>query len=273
MTDLFIQGGGPAATAVVTLSRLGVPTMFIGAVGDDDFGRSIRTGLREEGVDTSGMVTVPRGRSQAAFILVEEHQGARTIYWHRGLGTTIDPDQLNLVPIRRACLLHVDGLNIDASLAAAQEAKQSGIPVAFDAGTLRDGYLDLAPLTDYFICSEKFFEAFQPDNNIESGLARLSALGPRHAVVTMGIKGSRGFDGRRFHDQHAYRIKAVDTTGAGDVYHGAYIYGILAGWPMADCMRFASATAALKCRQPGGRTGIPNLEQALEFMNNAPLIS
>ncbi|MBW2091869.1 MAG: sugar kinase, partial [Deltaproteobacteria bacterium] len=146
-TGLTIQGGGPAATAMVTLSRLGVSTAFIGAVGADVFGRFIRGSLIDEGVDVSSLVVNPGGESQFAFIAVEQDTARRNIFWHRGGGTTLEPDQLNLNLIRAAKLLHLDGLKLEACLAAARTARDVGIPVVYDAGTLREGCLELAALT------------------------------------------------------------------------------------------------------------------------------
>lgn len=268
LASLSIQGGGPAATAMATLTRLGRPAAFIGAVGDDDFGRYIVESLIQEGVDVSNLVVVPGGTSQAAFIAVEPATGRRTIFWHRGRETDLSADRVNFEVIRRAAFFHTDGLKTAASLAAARTAREAGVPVMLDAGTLRDGYLDLAGLTDYLICSERFLEAFHPDPDPAAGLARLMELGPRQAVVTLGSRGSLGFDGKHVHRQPAYPVRAVDTTGAGDVYHGAYIHGILAGWDMAACMRFASAAAALKCEAVGGRTGIPDLNRIRTFMGH-----
>lgn len=266
LTELTVQGGGPTATALVTLSRLGVKTVFIGAVGDDDIGLSIRRGLMDEGVDVTHLALRPGGRSQAAFIAVDPGLSQRTIFWHRGTGIDLSPDDVDLALIRRARLLHLDGLRIEASLAAALAARKAGVPVVFDAGTPRNGYLELAALTDYLICSEVFFQNFQKDGDHRQGLKRLQEMGPKQVVVTLGSQGSVGFDGTSLFKQKAYPVRAVDTTGAGDVYHGAYIYGILQGWNMARCMDLASAVAALKCTRPGGRTGIPGIEEALCFM-------
>ena len=266
LSSLTMQGGGPVATALVTLSRLGIRTAMVGMVGDDDFGLSIRDGLAKEGVDVSRLEVAGGGRSQAAFIAVHPDTGQRTIFWHPGLETDLDPARVDPLFIAQADLLHVDGLKLKASLAAARAARRAKVPVVFDAGTLREGYLELVSLTDYLICSEKFFLDFHAGQDIRHGLSRLLALGPRQAVVTVGPGGSYGFDGRIWHHQPAWRVKVVDTTGAGDVYHGAYMYGLLKRWDMPACMGFASATAALKCGQIGGRSGIPNLTQIRELM-------
>ncbi|MEW5724849.1 MAG: PfkB family carbohydrate kinase [Thermodesulfobacteriota bacterium] len=261
LSGLTVQGGGPVATALVTLSRLGRPTRMIGAVGDDLFGRLIREGLAAEGVDVSGLLTASGASSQTAFIAVEP-SGARTIFWLRGPSFDIPgPGVLD-----QAAALHLDGLPPGPAMKAAREARVRGIPVFFDAGALRETSIQLCALTDYLICSERFFRDFHQGPDLGEGLQRLHALGPRQVVATFGAEGSRGYDGVREHFQPAYPVRAVDTTGAGDVYHGAYIHGVLSGWDLAGCMRFASAAAALKCEKPGGRTGIPDSARLREFM-------
>ena len=267
-TGLTIQGGGPAATAMVTVQKLGLPAVFIGAVGDDEFGPRIRQGLADEGVDVSHVRVRPGGQSQMAFIAVEPG-GRRTIFWQRAVDAGLEPADLDLAVIRQAQVLHVDGLMIEASLAAAETARQAGVPVVFDAGTLRDGYLDLARKTDYLICSETFFRQFHPGRDEREGLKQLRELGPKHVVVTLGVNGSLGYDGRNIHRQKAFAVNALDTTGAGDVYHGAYIYALVRGDSMETCMRFASAVAALKCTKIGGRTGIPTVDEAESFLRTA----
>lgn len=267
LSDLSIQGGGPVATALVALRRLGVSTSIFGVVGDDEFGCMIKSGLEEEGVDVSHLVIRKNSTSQTAFIAVGP-DASRTIFWHRGDNTDINPEDLDVDYILSADALHVDGLKTAASIFAAGEMKKTGKPVFFDAGTMRDGYLELAALTDYLICSERFFAEFQKDGDISAGLEKLHAPGAKHTVATMGVNGSYGFDGERFHHQPAYRVKALDTTGAGDVYHGAYVFGVLAGWDMPSCMRFASAAAAIKCTRTGGRAGAPTLNMLQKFMEN-----
>ena len=161
------------------------------------------------------MYIQPESSSQVAFIAVEPASGRRTIFWHRGSASELPPDRLDREFIASARLLHLDGLKLEASLSAARMARQAGVPVVFDAGTLREGSLDLVALTDYLICSERFFKAFAPDTDVRAGLVRLLALGPRQVAATFGERGSVGFDGRVFHEQKAYSVEVLDTTGAG----------------------------------------------------------
>jgi ribokinase len=140
-----------------------------------------------------------------------------------------------------------------------------------DAGTMRQGSMELVPLVDILIASERFAEPLVGARaGNERALKTLHELGPGTVVITLGAKGSIGWDGKKVYFQKAYPVTAVDTTGAGDVYHGAYIFGLLQRWPMQECMRFASAVAGLKCREVGARKGIPRLEEVKEFMSRFP---
>jgi ribokinase len=142
-----------------------------------------------------------------------------------------------------------------------------GFTVVMDAGTLREGYRELVSMVDVLIASERFGSALVgTDKPVDKALEALSQWGPKEVVITLGPKGSIGWSGGERASQKAFPIDAVDTTGAGDVYHGAYIYGLLRGWNMAECMRFASAVSALKCMEIGARKGIPTLEETLNFM-------
>ena len=122
-------------------------------------------------------------------------------------------------------------------------------------------------MVDVLIASERFADPLIEDTTKpEKILEVLHDLGPKEVVVTLGPKGSIGLSGKTINFQKAFSVDAVDTTGAGDVYHGAYIYGLLQGWNMQNCMRFASAVSAIKCRRIGAREGIPHLEEIMEFM-------
>jgi sugar/nucleoside kinase (ribokinase family) len=142
-----------------------------------------------------------------------------------------------------------------------------GLTIVMDAGTMREGSQELVSMVDILIASERFAEPLVGDiAPPEKALRALHDLGPKEVIITLGSKGSIGLSGKTINFQKAFSIDVVDTTGAGDVYHGAYIYGLLQGWDMQNCMRFASAASAIKCRHIGTRKGIPQLEEIKEFM-------
>ena len=153
---------------------------------------------------------------------------------------------------------------------AARQAREMGLKVVMDAGTLRNGYLDLVSMVDILIASERFGSALvSPDEPVDKAHEALSKRGPKEVVITLGAKGSVGWKGGETVWQEAFPINATDTTGAGDVYHGAYIYGLLKGYPMRECMRFASAAAAIKCLKIGAQAGIPRLPDVEAFLREA----
>jgi sulfofructose kinase len=262
LLDLTVQCGGPASTAMVTLARLGISVSFIGIVSDDPLGSTIRENLIQEGVDVTGLKIRPGETSQFAFIAVSADTGNRTIFWTQGSVQPLEAKEVNLNGFASARILHLDGLMTEASIEAAEQARRMGLTVVLDAGTFRERSLDLVSVVDVLIGSERFAADMTGQKIVdERSLRRLRKIGPRDVVITMGGKGSIGLGEKGFIRQAPFPVKAVDTTGAGDVYHGAYIYGLLKAWPMGECMRFASAAAALKCLKIGAQAGIPHLHE------------
>lgn len=269
-----VEGGGPAATAMVALSRLGVATALMGRVSDDDAGRAIRRGLRAEGVDTRWLRTEKGGLSQRAFIVADRARGTRTIFWRRPTTAPLRPGEVAASVIRRSDFLLVDGLMMDASLHAAALARAFSVPVMVDAGRVRPGMMRLLGLCDYIVASEEFAGELAPTSRgaIDEVLALRGKEPPRAVTVTLGGRGSETWCAGRFFHTPAYEVEVVDTTGAGDVFHGGYIYGLLRRWPIRRTVRFASALAALKCRAAGGRAAIATLEETLAFMERASTV-
>jgi sulfofructose kinase len=271
LLELQSQCGGPASTALVTLSRLGIRTSLLGSVSDDPIGVAVLEGLRADQVDHSFLKITPGYTSQFAFIAVSRESGNRTIFWHRGSAPPLKTEDVDLSPFSEAKVLHLDGLMIEASIEAARQARARDLKVVLDAGTMREGSLDLVSQIDVLIASERFAAPLVGEHSsAEKALETLSRFGPEKIVITLGAKGSVGWDRGEVLAQGAFPVDVVDTTGAGDVYHGAYIYGLLKGWDMKACMRFASATSALKCRAIGARAGIPTLQQATQFLETHP---
>jgi len=259
-------GGGPVATALVTLARLGVPGVFLGGVGQDSAGEKIRRSLEAEGVDCSGLQTDRDGTSQQAFIAVEETSGLRTIFWCRGNRRPyqLHDDARSRIVAARVLLL--DGSDIGAALEAARLARHNGVITILDGGSLRPGVLDLLPLIDHPVVSERFAAAFAP-GPLLGVLERLLELGAAAATVTCGVAGSYSLQpGGDLLHQPAFDLPVIDTTGCGDVFHGGYLYGLLQNWALPRILRFAAACAALKAGSPGGRSGIPDLRRVEQLL-------
>jgi sulfofructose kinase len=255
--ELVVQGGGPVATALVALARWGLSCAFSGVVGDDAAGERIRASLDGEGVSTFGLVVRPASESQVAFIAAEPVTGRRTIFWRRPTGAFPSPEELDLARLRHARALHTDGLFIDTSLAAAHAARAAGVLVSVDAGSLRDGMLDLARLSDVFIASSGFARALVGGDDPREACRRLASLGPGLVGVTLGAGGYAAIDDGRALLRPAYETDVVDTTGCGDVFHAGTLYGLLKGWAAGPSLDFAAWAAARVATRLGGRAGIP----------------
>jgi len=259
-SDMVVQGGGPVATALVALARWGIKCIFAGVLGDDQFGPMIKASLDDEGIDTSGVLVRKGFDSQFAFVVAEPGLGRRTIFWRRPTGPPPSPEELDLRLIRNARVLHTDGIFPQASLAACKVAKEAGVPVVVDAGSLREGMIDLARFSDYFLASTTFAKAFIGEDNPLEACFKLAELGPPVVGVTLGPEGYVALDRGRIIKRPAYPVEAVDTTGCGDVFHAGFIYGVLAGWNVDKSFDFAAWAAAMVSLKLGGRAGIPQLE-------------
>jgi ribokinase len=264
--DLTIQGGGPAATAMVAARRLGASAALVAKVGDDDFGRRMLDELRAEDVDCSSVAVEPGASSQFAFIMVNGSTASRTVLWTRGTVSRLRPDEVDLDLVGSARGLLVDDLEPAAALVAARHAHARGIPVLIDAGSLRDGVVELLPHCDYIFASERFAERISGSSDPLAALAALDAYGPKACGVTLGGRGCVALARGEVIEAPGFDVDAVDTTGAGDVFHAALLFAVLEGWDIERCCVFANAVAALKCRRLGGRAGIPGFGEAVAFL-------
>jgi len=264
------QGGGQAATALVTVARFGYRTRYFGAVGDDRDGEANLAGLRAEGVDVSGVLVRPGALTQRAFILVDRASGERTIIWGRSEGLIPSPEEIDAGAIAQGRLLHTDAQEPRAAARAARAARRAGMPVLVDLEHTRPGIEELLPLVDFLIVDEGFPERATGTRDIERAMAALEERS--HGALVVVTRGRRGalarVDGCA-RDYPAYAIEAVDTTGAGDVFHGAFAVACLDGMDLAGALDFCNAVAAMKCLAEGGRTGIPRDRAAVEAFRRA----
>ncbi|HOR61691.1 MAG TPA: PfkB family carbohydrate kinase [Smithellaceae bacterium] len=256
-TNLLLQGGGPAATALVALKRWGARCHIAGVLGDDGFGTQIKALLDAEGLDTSGLQIRKQHQSQFAFIASEPALARRTIFYQMPTGEPLRPEEINTGILLSSQALHTDGLFTEASLFACRKAKEAGIPVIVDAGTLRDGMLEMAKMSDCFVTSEVFSNAFA-ETPAET-CRKLAGMGVRLAGVTLGKRGYVALVDGCFIEKEAYPAKAIDTTGCGDVFHAGLIHGILHGWSPEKCLDLGAWAAARVSEQMGGRSGIPDI--------------
>jgi len=266
MNDFLRQGGGEVATALVTLARLGAKVSFVGKVGDDESGEFICKEFIQEGVDISQLVKEKGKMSLTAFCIIDRKSGKRTIFWYKNLS----PLKLNEIDPNFLCqgkILHLDAHEPETAYDAASYFRQhtEGRKIVLDIDDWDEQREKLVNLTDVLIGSETFARNFHSSNPIFA-LERIAALGPQIVILTQGEKGCLGKVGNETFQVPGYHIDVIDTTGCGDVFHGAFVFGLLKDWDISYTARFANAVAALKCTKLGGRTGIPNLAQTQEFM-------
>ena len=249
------------ATALVALARWGVSCAFAGVLGDDMFGNMITKSLDTEGVDTSGVLVRKGFDSQFAFIAAEPGLSRRTIFWRRPTGPPPGPEEIDYDIIRRTKVVHTDGLFAEATLAACRAARESGAQVVVDAGSLREGMLELAGLSDYYVASETFANSLIGKDEPRKACEKLAELGPRVVGVTLGPRGYVASVDGRIIERPAYQVKAVDTTGCGDVFHAGFTYGVVQGWHVEKSLDFGAWAASMVSRKLGGRAGIPSRDE------------
>jgi sugar/nucleoside kinase (ribokinase family) len=254
--------GGQCATTMVTLARLGLRTRYIGSAGSDDLGRIQIDSIASEGVECSGVKVVEGAESQIAFIIVDQVSGERTILWKRDERLTIATNEVDGEAVTSGRVLHLDGHDVGASITAARYAREAGVPTVLDIDNAYPGFEELLPLIDFIICSGTFTERMTGEPDLRLGLKKLAeSSGSPFVAATVGREGVLAF----FHGQYihspAFRVDCQDTTGAGDAFHGGFIYGLLGGFSVEESLRFANAVAGLNCCQVGARTGLPSLEQ------------
>jgi len=237
----------------------------VGKVGDDGAAKIHRAEFARTGVEAH-LITAPGCASQQAFILVDD-SGERTVLWKRDDRLTLRPEELEREWIVDARALHVDGHDTAAATVAARWARAAGVPVVADVDNLYPGVEALFENLDYLIVSRDIPSRIIGEHDLRKSLPAIqSRYGCRLSAATLGHDGVLAWDGTEFHYVSAYRVEVVDTTGAGDIFHAGFIYGLLQGWPLQQQLDFACAAAALNCTAVGARGGIESVETIEKLM-------
>lgn len=261
------SGGGMAANAATTIARLGGQAELWSRVGDDEAGGKIRTFLAADNVDVSH-VRVFAGRRSSTSAIIVDARGERLIIGERDHAMSMDAGWLPLERIKIAGAVLSDLRWFEATLAAFAAARVSGVPTVLDADLGGADHLEeFLALSDYAIFSAPALEAFLPDGNDAERLTGVLELGVHHAGVTRGAGGYTWVnrEGGIGH-QPAFPVTVVDTTGAGDAFHGAFAWALVRGFSEPECARVASAVAALSCRRLGARAGLPTQSDLEVFL-------
>jgi len=260
-----ILPGGQVASTVVACQHWGLRTRYVGKLGDDSAAALHRAAFAKEGVETQ-IVTVQGGVSPQSLILVDG-SGERTVLNRRDDRLVLRPEELNREWIVNARALHVDGHDTAAATLAASWAREAGIPVVADLDEQYPGIEALLNKIDYLIVSRDFPCRLMAEADLETALRRMQQrYGSVLAAATLGQDGVLAWDGQNFHHTPAFRVPVLDTTGAGDIFHAGFIYGLLQGWPLERQLDFACAAAALNCTAVGARGGIQSLDAIESLM-------
>jgi sulfofructose kinase len=259
----ILSPGGQVASALVTCARLGLRTKYIGTVGDDERGRIQMESLRESGIDLDDVEVRAGCPNQTAYILIDQSTGERTVLWKRDDCLRLKPSSITEDKITSARLLHIDVHDTDAVTLAAQIARRHGIPVTLDVDTIYHGFERVLPHVDYLIASSDFPTQWTSERDPFRALELIQEeFKMRVAAMTLGSYGALALCGGRFVYSPAFVVNCVDTTGAGDVFHGAFCYAVIENMELGAALEFSNAMAALNCMALGARGGISTLQAA-----------
>ena len=266
MVDFLKAAGGQVASALTACSVWGLKTKYVGKVGDDDLGAFSLASLKDAGVAITDVEIVPGVPNQFAFILVDASSGERTIIWRRDQALSVSPDRVPLDAIRSGRFLLLDGHDSEAAAVAAREARAAGVTVVVDAETVKPGTADLIRASHHVVCSQEFPERFTGETRLEEALAIIRSGGPECVVATLGAEGALGLSEHGLIRSRGFRVKCIDSTGAGDVFHGGFIYGLARAWDFQAILDFSNAAAALNCTALGARGGIKPVSEILDLI-------
>lgn len=265
LTGHSVSCGGQVATAMATCAALGLQAAYAGAIGTDDNGRRVEAALAARGVDLSRLVRKPGG-SQFAAILIDDTSGERVVLWDRPDSLLLADEDLPADALRSTRAVLVDDVDPRASLAAARIAREAGVPVVTDLDHVTSCTEDLIRTASHPILSEHLPAALTGEADLERALRKLRAWNTGLLTVTVGARGAVALDGDRFVCVEGFAVRAVDTTGSGDVFRGAFIAGLLQGLAPAEVLRLANAAAAVSCTKAGALDGVPTLPEVQKLL-------
>ncbi len=268
MDDFRRTVGGQVASALVACSRWGLRTKYIGKVGGDEMGAFSLSSLEQEGIDVSDVTRVDGALNQFAFILVDARTGERTIIWKRDERLAILPEEVRADIIGLGRFLLLDGHDAPAAARAAVLARNAGVTVVLDAETVKPGTRDMVEAADYVVCAGGFPGVFTGKSGLREALVEIEASGPRCVVATLGRDGAVCLSGEGFCESKGFKVDCVDSTGAGDVFHGAFIFGLAKAWDLERILDFSNAAAALNCAAIGARGGIKPVEDIFDLIDS-----
>ena len=252
--NIFLAGGGPVGNALVVMQKLGVQTEIIGGFGSDNAGRYLLEDFEKYGVNTQNATIVSGASSFTSYIVLAQDKATRTCVFDRG-SVPDEPKNLVLSAIDDAFVLHLDGNYLNCAIVAAKYAKEKGVKVSLDAGGLYKDIEKLLPLVDILIPSAEFSLGITGEKDIPSAMQKLAEkYRPEILVVTDGSNGGYYYENGKAVHYDSVKVQAVDTNGAGDTFHGAFVSAYCKGMDIKNACEFASKVAGYKCSNKGLRT-------------------
>jgi sulfofructose kinase len=268
-TSEAVRPGGQVASAVVACQMWGANTRYVGKLGDDDSARLHEREFARTGVEAR-LIHVAGAASPRSLILVDK-SGERTVLCRKDERLILQPEELERGWIVNARVLHVDGHDTAAATRAAQWACEAGVAVSADLDEIYPGVDALLERVDYLIVSRDFPCRLMQEEDLHEALRKMQArFGCKLTAATLGQDGVLAWDGARFHFSAAYCVPVVDTTGAGDIFHAGFLYGLLQGWELKRRLSFACAAAALNCMAEGARGGVGTVEEIEALSETTP---
>jgi len=270
VSQVITGGGGPGATAALALARMGAAVKLITPLADDIPGRLQRRELLAAGVDLSLSPTVVGRESPKAVILVDEVRAQRTIFWSRGDIPLLESRHAAPEILDEMDLFYTDGHEAEVSIRLARAARERGLPVVLDAGSVRAGSGELVACCTDVVSSRGFAPSLTGLASPLDALRALRDMGPTRVAMTFGSKGVLGLENDIPLPVPSFAVPVKDTTGAGDAFHAGYAFALAGGFEFRACLDWGSAVAGLKCRDWGGRRGLPYLQEVLRLMETGP---
>ena len=258
--------GGQMATAMAACAGLGLKTAYFGCVGHDHDGRLIRSELEQRGVDVSHVLT-RECANRFAVITVDETSGERIVLWDRDERLNLRARDFEPALIASARILHVDDEDQEAAIAAATVARSAGVPCASDIDRITDRTKDLIAAVSIPIFAQHVLPVMTGESDVERGLRAMRQWNDGMLCVTLGPSGAMLLKDDELVIEPAFPVKAVDTTGAGDVFRAAFIYALLKEYPLRKMVRFANAAAAVSCTRAGAMASVPAMREVEQFVS------
>jgi sugar/nucleoside kinase (ribokinase family) len=265
-TKTIQTGGGPVANALVVVVKFGLEAEFIGSLSSDNCGTFLKDEFERYGVKTDNVKQISDTRAFTSYIVLSKESGSRTCVFERG-NVPDKPENVCFSAIDGADILHLDGNSLQSAIACAKYAKEKGVLVSLDAGGLYEGIEKLLPFVDILIPSEEFALGLTKANTVEEAIRGIQRKYlPKVLAITQGVNGGLYLENGEIKRWNSYKVDCVDSNGAGDTFHGAFISAYLKGYTLKECCEIASATSAIKCTKVGMRDALPSFEEMLRFI-------